>query len=84
MSGEIEQSGRPRKGEPGFEVWVAAIDVALEAPLKQGKYVGKAGIPWEVIHELRAALDAAGIDWRKHKAKQDAERRELRRWLDGG
>lgn len=43
----------------------AAARVAANAPAKQGAYVGSAKIYWPYIHELRAALDAADIPWRK-------------------
>ena len=79
----MARSERPPPGTPSYQLWLAAIDVALEAPLSQGTHVHAAQIPWTVIHELRAALDALSIDWRKYKDKQDTERRERRRQLDG-
>jgi hypothetical protein len=35
-----------------------AVRISRAAPRKQGQYVSKAGVPWTLIHELRAALDA--------------------------
>ena len=66
----------PEKGTPEYALWVAAIEVAIHAPLKQGTYSSDAKVRWHAIHELRAALDAVGIDWRTAKVKNDAERRE--------
>jgi hypothetical protein len=42
----------------------AAITIARQAPAKRGAYVTYAKIYWPTIEELRAALDALGIDWR--------------------
>lgn len=42
----------------------AAIAVARQAPARRGKYVSHAKIYWPVIEELRAALDALGVEWR--------------------
>lgn len=58
--------GRPVKGTPEWDLWVAAIDVAVYPPAdpKRGTvYVSAAR-----IEELRRALDACGIDWRAVKA----------------
>lgn len=41
-----------------------ALTVALQAPLRQGKYTYAAGVPWRTVHALRAELEANGIDWR--------------------
>jgi hypothetical protein len=43
----------------------AAIAVAAAAPAKQGQHVTSAHIYWPLIHELRAALDEMGIEWRR-------------------
>lgn len=56
---------RPTKGSPEWDLWVAAIEVAAEAPLVRGKLSGSALIYWPKIDALRAALDACGVDWRK-------------------
>jgi hypothetical protein len=61
---------RPPKGTPEYAVWLAAIDVALAAPLKQGTNVYAASIPWSIVTDLRAQLAAAGIDWRAQHGKQ--------------
>lgn len=41
-----------------------AVKIAHDAPKKQGQYVSHALIYWDDIHELRAALDELGIEWR--------------------
>lgn len=41
-----------------------AIKIAHDAPKKQGQYVSHALVYWDDIHELRACLDALGIEWR--------------------
>jgi len=43
----------------------AAACIAGSAPKKAGSYVGSALIPWTYIRDLRAALDAAGIEWQR-------------------
>ena len=42
-----------------------AVLIARRAPKRQGKYTYSAQIPWKLIHELRAALDAVGVEWRE-------------------
>jgi hypothetical protein len=42
----------------------AAIKIAADAPARQGQYVTHAKVWWGDIHELRAALDEMGIEWR--------------------
>lgn len=42
-----------------------AVKIARDAPAKQGKYVSHAKVWWGDIDELRAALDALGIEWRR-------------------
>lgn len=61
---------RPTKGTPEYAVWLAAIDVVLAAPLKQGTNVFAASIPWSIVTDLRAQLAASGIDWRAQHGKQ--------------
>lgn len=39
-----------------------AIEVAITAPRVQNKYAVRGGVPWTIIHELRAALLDAGVD----------------------
>jgi hypothetical protein len=56
-------------------VFVAAIEVAIAAPLKQGENVWAAKVKWGAIHELRGALDLCGIDWRTAKTTEDARLR---------
>lgn len=43
----------------------ATIAIARGAPAKQGTNVYSAQVPWSRIHELRDALDGAGIVWRR-------------------
>jgi hypothetical protein len=50
------------------QIVVAATRVAAAAPLKQGQYVHAAQVPWTLIHELREALNAADVDWRRWKS----------------
>ncbi len=67
---------RPSKGTPGYDLWIAAIEVATYAPLKPGRYVSGAKISWPRVEALRAALDALDIDWRKAKVEDDRARQE--------
>lgn len=68
------KTARPEQGTPEYTLWIAAIDVAHAAPLKQGQYSHTAQVPWTIIHEVRAALEAVGIDWEgthpKNRARQ--------------
>jgi hypothetical protein len=57
-----------------------AIEIAVYAPKKQGKYVHAAGISWKLIHELRDALDAVGVDWREAKKEDDARKARVREY----
>lgn len=57
---------RPEKGTPEYDLWLAAIDIAHAAPLKQHATAARAGIPWVRIDRLRAALDALGVPWEEH------------------
>lgn len=57
---------------------VAALEVAINAPLKQTRHTPSARIRWALVHRLRDAFDDLGIDWREVKAKQDAADRERR------
>jgi hypothetical protein len=57
---------RPEKGTPEWDLWVAAIDVAVYPPTDPKHatvYVSVAAIA-----ELRRALEACGIGWRAVKA----------------
>lgn len=51
-----------------------AIDIAGAAPARQATYTSSAKVSWQLIHELRDRLDAAGIDWRTIAA-ETAKRR---------
>jgi hypothetical protein len=46
-----------------------AATVAIEAPLKQGQAFA-AYIPWEIIHEIRNELKAAGWPWEDAHARR--------------
>jgi hypothetical protein len=61
---------RPAKGTPEYELWLAAIEVAIHAPLDRGVSTGSAQIYWPKIDRLRDALDAVGIDWRAAKQRR--------------
>jgi hypothetical protein len=57
-----------------------AVEAAISAPLKQGKYVGEARVDWLVIDALRAECERLGIDWReltRERLKVAEERRKL-------
>jgi hypothetical protein len=51
-----------------------AIEVAMTAPAKRGKYSGEAKIPWRVIDEIRAECDRQGIEWRHPEALVEVDR----------
>lgn len=59
-------AGRPDKGTDEYALWVAACQVALDAPLRPSRNGGLCQIRWASILELRAALDALEVDWRPH------------------
>ena len=61
---------RPAEGDPDWPLWVAAIDIAMNAPLRHGPTTSHALVYWPHIEQLRKALDALGIDWRPRKAAQ--------------
>lgn len=69
---------RPAEGTPEWDLWIASIEVATAAPWKRGTDVHAASIPWTLILDLRAALEAVGIDWQTAKRK-DEEWRKRRR-----
>lgn len=45
------------------ELLLAAIGIAEAAPAKRSQSTYAALVPWSRIERLRAALDAAGIEW---------------------
>lgn len=51
-------------------VVVAAIEVAI-APHAKARHTFAAKVSWTRIEELRAALEAVGIDWRAVQREQD-------------
>lgn len=77
---------RPSKGTPEYDLWVAAIEIAIYPPLRHDdRTTWAAKVPWNRIEELRAALDKVGIDWRATKITDDAAQAEAaaRRGQDG-
>lgn len=56
---------RPEKGTPEWELWIAAIKVAVDPPLRSTRPT--CYVAWRRIEALRAALEACGIDWRAVK-----------------
>jgi hypothetical protein len=68
----------PAKGTPEYRLWVAALDVAVWAPLEQG-IAARAQVPWRLIHELREIFEELNIDWRATKAENDEWRDKRRR-----
>jgi hypothetical protein len=56
-------SQRPAKGTPEWDLWVAAIEVAMDAPERHSATTTHALIYWPKVEQLRAALEAVGIDW---------------------
>lgn len=67
----------PREGTPERDLWLAAIAVALEPPLRQGQ-ASAARVSWHLVRQLRDALEGAGVDWEAAKLRQDAGRRAPR------
>jgi len=59
---------RPAKGTPEWDLWIAAIEIAMVAPWKGQTYAAR--IPWDMIDTLREKLEAVGIDWRTAKRDQ--------------
>jgi hypothetical protein len=55
---------RPEKGTPEYRLWIAAIEVAMAAPLSHGPTTTDAKVYWPKIEALRAALDELGVNWR--------------------
>jgi hypothetical protein len=45
-----------------------AIEAGSYPALRQNRYSRNAYVPWRVIHQIRAACDEAGVDWRKVKS----------------
>lgn len=62
---------RPEQGTPEYDLWIAAIEVAVSPPFKRGGSASLAGVYWPRIDALRAALEALGIDWQA--VKREAE-----------
>lgn len=49
--------------------------VAIEAPIRRGKYSSDAKVPWDLIEKIRAVYDEMGFDW---KAEAEKVQREYR------
>lgn len=43
----------------------AALHIATAPPLRQAKHTQSASVPWSAVHDLRAAFERIGIDWRR-------------------
>lgn len=56
---------RQRDGDAAGRVLDVAAKIARDAPKKRGQYVSHALVYWNDINDLRDALDALGIDWRR-------------------
>lgn len=63
---------RPEKGTPEWDLWIAAIEVAVDPPWKRGATVSNAGVWWPKIEALRDALEACDIDWQTVKRTRDS------------
>ena len=50
--------------DPAAALMDAAIAIARNAPLRRGTYVSHAKIYWPFIEDLRAQLEALGVEWR--------------------
>jgi len=50
---------------PASQLLDVAVAIAGYAPKRQNKYTHCANVSWKLIHELRDALDAVGVEWRK-------------------
>lgn len=70
----------PEKDTPEHALFVAALNIAIGAPLRGGTNTHSAQVPWTSIGALRTALEGVGIDWKATKKEQDsawAERERL-------
>jgi len=56
---------------PMSEIERLAALIAVEAPVRQHKYSIEARVRWQLVHELRAALEKQGVDWRAIKKRAD-------------
>ncbi len=51
---------------PEYKLRVAAIEIAAYPPVSHDSSTTFAAkVPWRMIEELRDALDAVGVEWRK-------------------
>jgi hypothetical protein len=66
----------PARGTPEHELWMAAVSVAVSAPLTHGPSTTYALVYWPRMDALRAALDAVGVDWRAVKDAWEAAGRK--------
>jgi hypothetical protein len=60
---------RPNKGTPEYKLWIAAIEVAADPPLKPQRPTVQLHAP--KLKALRDALEGVGIDWKKVKAANE-------------
>ena len=62
-----------------------AVELAICAPRRQnGAHTLSATVPWEIIHETRAAMAKVGLDWRALRAKMEGIKKERRAAAEGG
>jgi hypothetical protein len=57
------------EGTPEYEVFLAAIEVAVDPPINPKRPTCQVYVPY--ITRLRNALEAFGIDWKKIKEGGD-------------
>ncbi len=58
----------------GRLAYLAAL-IAIETPVSRTRYVEAAKVRWQIVEDIRKALDEAGFDWRKaHGYAAAAER----------
>jgi ParB family chromosome partitioning protein len=60
------RGGKRRQTVNKDELARLAVQVALDAPLRQGPSGRSARIPWTLISQIRREADRQGIDWRKY------------------
>jgi len=58
--------------------YLAAL-VAVEAPVRANANSSTAKISWQLVDQIRAALDAAGFDWRGAATEHKRLERESKR-----
>jgi hypothetical protein len=59
----------PEKGSPEWDLYIAAIEIAMDPPVKMARPTTQ--VSQRKIEALRNALDALDIDWVTAKKTQD-------------